>query len=317
MELISVIVPVYKVESYLEECVQSILKQSYKHLEIILVDDGSPDRCPQMCDDYLSLDDRIIVIHKKNGGLSDARNAGIDIAKGDFILFVDSDDYIAPQMIENLYNGIVMHDSEVEACKIYKLTENEICEYDREGNQIKDQTECLSGIDYLRLFISGQMENASWNKLYRRSCFTNIRFRLGRNNEDFLMLYELCKQINKIGFTDYFGYYYRQREGSIVHDTANFLYYDIIQNINDIKKDISVNMPTLKPVILNKEIQERITFMKLLLKRHKVIVHFREFSRNYLRLAKLPFTYANKLPINYRKPFYILKFCPFIYWFRS
>ena len=105
-ELISVIVPVYKVEKYLNKCVQSIIQQTYTNLEIILVDDGSPDNCPQMCDEWAKKDSRIVVIHKKNGGLSDARNAGIAVAKGKYIGFVDSDDYIESTMYEDLYLAI-------------------------------------------------------------------------------------------------------------------------------------------------------------------------------------------------------------------
>ena len=105
-DLISVVVPIYNVENYIKKCVDSILSQTYKNLEIILVDDGSPDNCPQICDEYAQKDNRIKVIHKENGGLSDARNAGIDISKGKFITFIDSDDYIEKDYVEVLYNSI-------------------------------------------------------------------------------------------------------------------------------------------------------------------------------------------------------------------
>ena len=101
-ELISVIIPIYNVEAYLDECIASVIAQTYSNLEIILVDDGSPDNCPQMCDEWAAKDSRIRVIHKENGGLSDARNAGIDIATGEYIAFVDSDDWIVPEMYEKM-----------------------------------------------------------------------------------------------------------------------------------------------------------------------------------------------------------------------
>ena len=104
--LISVIVPIYKVQDYLKECIESIINQTYSDIEVILVDDGSPDRCPQMCDEWAKRDSRIRVVHKKNGGLSSARNAGLDVAKGEYISFVDSDDFICKDALENLYNRI-------------------------------------------------------------------------------------------------------------------------------------------------------------------------------------------------------------------
>lgn len=111
--LISVIVPIYNVEKYLVRCVDSIVNQTYKNLEIILVDDGSPDRCPQMCDDYAEKDSRIKVVHKKNGGLSDARNAGMAVATGEYISFIDSDDWIETSMFELLLNNIFQYDCEI------------------------------------------------------------------------------------------------------------------------------------------------------------------------------------------------------------
>ena len=111
--LISVIVPIYNVEKYLARCVDSIVNQTYKNLEIILVDDGSPDRCPQMCDDYAEKDSRIKVVHKKNGGLSDARNAGMAVATGEYISFIDSDDWIETSMFELLLNNIFQYDCEI------------------------------------------------------------------------------------------------------------------------------------------------------------------------------------------------------------
>lgn len=316
-DLISVIVPVYKVEEYLDECVKSIISQSYSNLEIILVDDGSPDKCPELCDLWATKDNRIKVVHKCNGGLSSARNAGLDIACGDYISFVDSDDYIAPDMIANLYNCIIEHKTDISACKIYSVTNNNILEYDKKGNEIKDKTKVISAFDYLKLYIGGKIENASWNKLYRRDCFEKIRFREGRNNEDFLMFYELCKIISSISFVDYFGYYYRQREGSIVHDKKKYLYFDIIDNIEEIKEDIKKNLPQLIEDIEKKEIQERIIFLKKVLKNHDVIRFRKEFVKNERILQSLPLSFRYKLPVNFHRPFLILRFFPFIYLFKS
>ena len=122
--MISVIVPIYNVEKYVNKCVGSIVNQTYTNLEIILVDDGSPDRCPEICDEWAKKDSRIKVIHKKNGGLSDARNAGMKIASGDYIAFVDSDDWIAPEMYERLLMAIKNDNSDIAACAVKMVWED-------------------------------------------------------------------------------------------------------------------------------------------------------------------------------------------------
>ena len=134
--LISVIVPIYKVQDYLKECIESIINQTYSDIEVILVDDGSPDRCPQMCDEWAKRDSRIRVVHKKNGGLSSARNAGLDVAKGEYISFVDSDDFICKDALENLYNRIKDDKSiGITSGLIYRYQDGSI-------NNFKDQWLC-------------------------------------------------------------------------------------------------------------------------------------------------------------------------------
>ena len=122
--LISVIVPIYNVEKYLDRCVESIINQTYKNLEIILVDDGSPDNCTQMCDDYAKKDSRIRVVHKENGGLSDARNAGMEVATGEYVSFIDSDDYISLDFYETLFQTMIDNDSDIVECSVVKFYEN-------------------------------------------------------------------------------------------------------------------------------------------------------------------------------------------------
>ena len=125
--LISVIVPVYKVEAYLDPCVESIVNQTYRNLEIILVDDGSPDRCPEMCDAWAAKDSRIKVVHKKNGGASDARNAGLDVFLGDYVTFIDADDLVASDMVEVLFKGCVDNGADVSMCALQNFSENAPC----------------------------------------------------------------------------------------------------------------------------------------------------------------------------------------------
>lgn len=217
-ELITIIVPVYNVEDYLCKCIDSIIGQTYNNLEIILVDDGSPDRCGEICDEYARHDTRIRVIHKENGGLSDARNVGIENSKGDYIAFVDSDDYIAPDMYEKLYNIAKVNDADMSICSFMCVN--------TKGNSIDDQNlynpisnNVLSGIE---VFEDKLAENqywywvVAWNKLYRRSLFDNIRFPVGKQHEDEFVAHHLYSITRKVACCGNKMYYYVKRENSIM-----------------------------------------------------------------------------------------------------
>ena len=167
---ISVVVPIYKVEKYIHKCIQSILAQTYKNLEIILVDDGSPDRCGAICDSYAKEDPRIKVIHKQNGGLSDARNAGIDAAEGGFIGFVDSDDYIAPQMYEQLIKQLVKYNADIAVCKSISVKENQEAVFtDSDTVRVYEDNAARA------MIYDNDFTVNAWNKLYRSKLFNNIQ----------------------------------------------------------------------------------------------------------------------------------------------
>ena len=227
--LITVIIPVYKVEEYLEKCVQAVCRQTYKNLEILLVDDGSPDRCPEMCDAFALQDDRIRVIHKKNGGLSSARNAALDVARGEYIAFVDSDDTVEADMIESLYRGIQKYNCEIAICNHY-VEENErlvmeIPPLDEEKVYTAEQAlKLLLGDIYIR--------NYAWDKLYAGKLFRGIRYPEGRNYEDIATTYLLFDRAEKICQVLEYGYYYEKRDSSIsanltkekwFHNTGNIV----------------------------------------------------------------------------------------------
>ena len=178
---ITIVVPVYKVEKYLRRCIESILQQTYKNIEIILVDDGSPDNCGKICDEYKEKDNRIIVIHKENGGLSDARNAGIDIATGKYIAFIDSDDYVANNFISSLYDVCIKNECEIAQCKFKRVTED----YKEEQKEISETT-ILDGKSAIKE-IYGQNDVytiVAWNKLYLKNLFNDIRYTVGKIHED-------------------------------------------------------------------------------------------------------------------------------------
>lgn len=213
-DLISIIVPIFKVEEYLDECVQSIVNQTYRNLEIILVDDGSPDKCPQICDEWAQRDSRIRVIHKENGGLSDARNAGINVCTGEYISFVDSDDFIKPDMIEKLYSAATKMGADIVACGI--LT----CEGDKcTAWGCKDFVGCPKEI-YALLYDDAAYPVAAWNKLYHKSCWKTLRFPVGKICEDAFTTYKLIHNATRIVMIPEALYCYRIRPGSIM--TSSF-----------------------------------------------------------------------------------------------
>lgn len=208
--VISIIVPIYKVESYLDECVTSIVNQTYRNIQIILVDDGSPDRCGKICDDWMLKDKRITVIHKENGGLSDARNAGLEKATGDYIAFVDSDDWIEPQMYELMLSVMEKENADLVACGIIDSYEDK--------EVIHSSAYCVGKAQtFLRMIYCDTIfPVASWNKLYRKRLFENIRFPKGKICEDAFTTYLLVDSANKIVQIPEALYHYRIREGSIM-----------------------------------------------------------------------------------------------------
>jgi glycosyltransferase involved in cell wall biosynthesis len=224
---ISIIVPVYKVEPYLCKCIDSILAQTFTDFELILVDDGSPDRCGEICDEYAKKDNRIRVIHKKNGGLSSARNAGIDIAKGKYIGFVDSDDYIREDMLGALFGVAEKYSSDMVICDLLKVSENQ--EVDESPSNDEEVIKHFTNIQALRdlyeikngAFTTGIINSQWWifavNKLYRRQLFDSIRFEKGRIFEDEFIAHRLLYNCTNITVIKKKLYYYVQREDSIIH----------------------------------------------------------------------------------------------------
>ena len=211
--LISVIVPVYKVEPYLDKCISSIANQTYKNLEIILVDDGSPDNCPAMCDAWAEKDSRIRVIHKPNGGLSDARNAGMAVATGELMAFVDSDDWIVPDMYEYLYQRLTEDNSDIAACGVQMVWENKTPSrmLTRDGNCVLNQEEAMRAI-----IEESWLKQPVWYKLYKTALVRDILFPKGKCHEDVFWSYQAVGSAKKVSVSDHVGYYYLQRGGSIM-----------------------------------------------------------------------------------------------------
>lgn len=214
MELISVIVPVYKVEPYLDRCVQSIVDQTYRNLEIILIDDGSPDRCGEMCDAWAEKDPRIQVIHKKNGGLSDARNAGMAAATGEYIGFVDSDDWIEPQMYQSLYEAISTTNSDIASCGAKRVWPD-----GRPSKELQavNRYHVFEHDAAMEAFITANgLVQTVWNKLYRKTVAQDLIFPVGLVHEDEFWTWKVIARANRIVTIQESYYNYLQRANSIM-----------------------------------------------------------------------------------------------------
>ncbi len=223
-ELISIIVPVYNVEKYLEKCVFSITNQTYKNIEIILVDDGSTDISGEICDKLSKKDSRIRVFHKENGGLSDARNYGIKKAKGKYVGLVDSDDFIKEDMYEILYKAIKKYNADISMCRVLDC-------YGRIPHI--DNSNSVSVLLNTREAIKKIMEAQdvsvhAVSKLYKKSLFNTLNFEVGRITEDGIIMIELFSKCKKIAYDSSFGYYYIHRENSITTSEFSKRNYDVI-----------------------------------------------------------------------------------------
>lgn len=220
--LISVIVPIYKVEDFLDECVKSILNQTYTNFELILVDDGSPDRCGKMCDDYQKRDSRIRVIHKENGGLSDARNAGMKIAKGEYWTFIDSDDMVSADYLEVLMQTAQQYDADIVQGD---YTSDNALLGKAEPDTVEVFTREAAMVSFLRM---GKVHVSAWAKLYKRSCFAGIEYPKGRINEDKLTIYKNIWISKKIVCVPNWIYYYRLNDNSIMHSNISPKRFEVL-----------------------------------------------------------------------------------------
>lgn len=241
-DLISVIIPIYNVEPYLSDCIESIIKQTYTNLEIILVDDGSPDKCGDICDMYAEKDSRITVIHKKNGGLSDARNAGLDIATGKYVTFIDSDDAVALDMVEYLYEMLCESNADITVCQpeIFSDDIPEIKWQDRRIETITGSEKCL---EYY--FKTRYVQSVAWGKLYKKDMFEYVRYPFGKMHEDEFTTYRLISLANRISVGFSKKYFYRIRSGSIMREIFSMRNLDGIEAAIEIKKYIDTNFPKL------------------------------------------------------------------------
>jgi glycosyltransferase involved in cell wall biosynthesis len=225
--MISIIVPIYKVEQYLVKCLDSILNQTYKNLEIILVDDGSPDNCPTICEEYANKDERIKVIHQKNGGLSAARNTGINNVSGEYIAFIDSDDYIHERMYEILYKNLKEKKADISVCKFIKVTNSEQMNnpIGQEKIDIFNNMEAMENL-YNEWYLPTVI---AWNKLYKKDLFQTVKYPVGEIHEDEFVIHHILDNVKTVVYSDAPLYFYRQRDTSIMGEPYNLSRLDEIK----------------------------------------------------------------------------------------
>lgn len=256
--MISVIVPVYNVEKYLQRCVNSLLAQTYTDYEIILVDDGSTDSSGQICDHYATLDPRIRVIHKPNGGLSSARNTGIDVCTGDYICFIDSDDYINDNMLECMNKCISDNHAEICMCG-YSIVE----EHNRAVHSITFNESRSYSTDEIFREVIIPLKTAAWNKLFSRALIGENRFPDGRiHGEDLVFFLKIIEATTCICSTEYIGYNYIKRPSSITTSSMNSHSFDEVWCKDEALKIVEQKFPLFANLVLRWPFRARLNLLR-------------------------------------------------------
>lgn len=259
--LVSIIVPVYNVKEYLTRCVNSLRRQSYHNIEIVLVDDGSTDGSDKLCDSMAQEDLRIRVVHKENGGLSSARNAGIDVATGNYFVFVDSDDWISIKMIEKLIGAVLKHETKIAVCEYFSVFDDDlqISDISNKPERVLPREEAVESL------IKGDIKDYAWNKIYARDLFDEIRFPVGQNYEDMATIYKTFLKAKSVVCIPDELYYYAIRAGSISNVKSK---KGIIRNKNDAllayyeRIDVIAKaMPQLRDLVVQKFVTRAIAFL--------------------------------------------------------
>ena len=261
-DLISVIVPVYNVQEYLKKCIDSIIKQTYKNIEIILVDDGSTDNSGKICDEYKKIDKRIKVIHKENKGLSDARNVGIDIATGKYVTFIDSDDFVSDIYIEYMYSIMKKTNSDIGICKIKVIYDRNI----KEQRKIDIEPKIYNKIQaFENLLYSEGIDVAANAKIYPKYYFDDIKYPINEKYEDVAIIYKIFEKTTQIAYGNLECYYYYVRIGSISKSGFNKGELDYLKNTEQMLTYLENNYKELKQAVTRFRLYSRFRILRILL----------------------------------------------------
>lgn len=307
---VSVIVPVYNVEKYLNKCIDSIIVQTYKDLEIILVDDGSKDNSGYICDFWGKKDNRIKVLHKANGGLSDARNYGIECATGDYFTFIDSDDYIHEKMIELLVDALEKNDADISICDFERVQDDK----GNFVNVLQKEELSMTGKDAVekRYKYKDIRYVTAWAKLYKKHLFEEYRYPVGKIHEDEFLTYKLLYTSDKVVFLNLKLYFYRQRESSIIgqlrvthmhaveamFQSADFFYSQKERKLYKLSIDNAVAFAIMaynqRKRTADKQYDDDIIYLKKLIK-NKYIEGLRKNALSISYISKMLFLVNSKL----------------------
>lgn len=311
--LISVIVPVYNIEDYIERCIESVLKQTYKNFELLLIIDGATDNSKSICDKWSEKDDRVRVIYQENGGVSSARNHGIKEAKGDYITFVDGDDYINTEMLEQLLNNMICNDSDISMC--------DLCVVHLNGNKSRvDMPDQVFDKKYLieNYFDNPNIKELLWGpyqKLFKKQVLKDISFKKYALGEDILFVFEAIQNIIKLSYVNYEGYYYVHREGSAVKSAFSRKKFDYIYAAKEIvdicEKKIPYAVDTANVWLYKNSL---VLFRSLIVNNAKkeFSLEFNELKRYLKKNKGKYFRYLDK---KRKMDYYVSMYCPMIYKF--
>ena len=318
---ISIIVPVYQVENYLEDCIKSLLNQTFKDLEIILVDDGSTDNCPAICDEWAGRDARIRVIHKQNGGVCSARNIGIEHARGEFIGFIDSDDFIDKRMYEALYKGITRSENiGIASVKIYSYSNGKAEIFKKSWDC--DHEVLVKANDFGTLAVTHTISHSTTDKLYRKKLLQHVRFRERKTNEDMLFLYDLSKEACRMNMDllqlPFYAYYYRMRPDSTCHSGYPILLGYIINLETVIEETTDEHLRNEATAKLNRTIYEFCCFLlsdPSMDKRATNMTYLKTYRKRLRGLSYQDVADQTSDSPYAKYSFWLIKHCPLLYKF--
>lgn len=266
--LVTVIIPVYNVQDYLARCIDSVVTQTHHNLQILLVDDGSTDSSGSICDDYAKKDRRITVIHKENGGLSDARNAGLDAMDGDYVTFIDGDDYVHPQFVELLLNTMAKSGAQIAVCNWKKVKEHNAtstackdleCHHEKsEPLTIFNRQQALHSI-----FYQQELTHSACSRVFAASIFSDIRFPQDMLYEDLAIIYPIMRKVDTVALTSLTMYFYLQRSGSIT-STVSLQRTQVLNILDNIEKQVATLNPELLPAVHSRHMSACFNMLRIM-----------------------------------------------------
>lgn len=289
--LISVILPVYNIKDFLPKCLDSVFHQTYSKLEIILIDDGSTDGSSELCDFYKKEDNRVVVYHKENGGLSDARNYGIKHSNGEYITCIDPDDFVDLDYISYLYALICKYQTKMSICQHRVLFPNgKIEEHGRDGEELLDTKTCLE-----KMMYHDGIDTSAWAKLYQRNLFDKVQYPVGRNFEDIGTTYLLMMECEKIAIGNASKYNYIVRKNSIVNSAFNLKKLDLLTMTDKMANDVKKRYPDLAEAVLRRQVYARFSTLNQMLdvqdydkERNDIISYIKNNKSQVLANPKIP-----------------------------